>query len=94
MKTIKCAEKYTRRIFLSFFKQLNRQVRFPAFALLKTEAPKSSRQQRTLKQLHEELRELGFAGSYDRVAAFARVWRVDQAGMVRSASKRTIMRKI
>jgi endo-alpha-1,4-polygalactosaminidase (GH114 family) len=42
-----------------------------------------------LKQLHEELRELGFEGSYDRVAAFARVWRAGQTDRVNSASKRT-----
>ncbi|WP_211841917.1 hypothetical protein, partial [Massilia eburnea] len=43
-----------------------------------------------LKQLHEELRELGFEGSYDRVAAFARVWRAGQTDRVNSASKRTL----
>ncbi|WP_229261042.1 hypothetical protein, partial [Duganella levis] len=42
-----------------------------------------------LKQLHEELKELGFEGSYDRVAAFARVWRAGQTDRVNSASKRT-----
>ncbi|WP_211841951.1 hypothetical protein, partial [Massilia eburnea] len=44
-----------------------------------------------LKQLHEELRELGFEGSYDRVAAFARVWRAGQTDRVNSASKRTAL---
>jgi hypothetical protein len=43
-----------------------------------------------LKQLHEELKGLGFEGSYDRVAAFARVWRAGQTDRVNSASKRTI----
>jgi IS30 family transposase len=42
---------------------------------LKTGAAKSRRQRRSLKQLHEELIDLGFKGSYDRVAAFARQWR-------------------
>jgi transcriptional regulator with XRE-family HTH domain len=63
---------------------------FQLSGLLKTEAAKSRKQRRTLKQLHEELRELGFEGSYDRVAAFARVWRAGQTDRVNSASKRTI----
>jgi hypothetical protein len=32
---------------------------------------------------------LGFEGSYDRVAAFARQWKVDQLERVNSASKST-----
>jgi transposase len=47
-------------------------------AWLKTEAGKSRKQRRTLKQLHADLVALGFAGSYSRVAAFARKWRVDR----------------
>ncbi len=62
---------------------------FQLSALLKSEALKSRKQRRTLKQLHEELKELGFEGSYDRVAAFARVWRAGQTDRVNSASKRT-----
>jgi len=42
-----------------------------------------------LKQLHLELQELGYEGSYDRVAAFARQWKVGQSEWVNSASKRT-----
>ena len=45
---------------------------------LKTEAGKSRKQRRTLKQLHADLTALGFTGSYGRVAAFARGWRVEQ----------------
>lgn len=56
---------------------------------LKTEASKSRKQRRTLKQLHEDLTELGFKGSYDRVAAFARQWREGQTEWVNSARKRT-----
>ena len=63
---------------------------FQLSALLKTEAAKSRKQRRTLKQIHEDLKELGFEGSYDRVAAFARVWRAGQTDRVNSASKRTI----
>ena len=39
---------------------------------LKAEAGKSRKQRRTLKQLHADLVVLGFSGSYNRVAAFAR----------------------
>ena len=56
---------------------------------LKTEAAKSRKQRRSLKQLHEELVDLGFKGSYDRVAAFARQWREGQTEWVNSARKRT-----
>jgi transposase len=45
---------------------------------LKTEAGKSRKQRRTLKQLHADLVALGFTGSYNRVAAFAREWRADR----------------
>ena len=58
---------------------------------LKTEAAKSRKQRRSLKQLHEDLTELGFKGSYDRVAAFARQWREGQTEWVNSARKRTPM---
>jgi transcriptional regulator with XRE-family HTH domain len=67
---------------------------FQLSGLLKTEAAKSRKQRRTLKQLHEELKGLGFEGSYDRVAAFARVWRAVQTDRVNSASKRTTLRHI
>ncbi|MNM96914.1 hypothetical protein D3C81_1094080 [compost metagenome] len=62
---------------------------FQLSGLLKTEAAKSRKQRRTLKQLHEELRALGFDGFYDRIAAFARVWRVGQTDRVNAVSKRT-----
>ncbi len=63
---------------------------FQLSALLKSEAAKSRKQRRTLKQIHEDLKELGFEGSYDRVAAFARVWRAGQSDRVNPASKRTL----
>ena len=44
-------------------------------AWLKAEAGKSRKQRRTLKQMHADLVVLGFDGSYNRVAAFARDWR-------------------
>jgi transposase len=45
---------------------------------LKTEAGKSRKQRRTMKQLHGDLVALGFTGSYARVAAFARKWKADR----------------
>jgi transposase len=45
---------------------------------LKTEVGKSRKQRRTLKQFHADLVALGFTGSYSRVAAFAREWRMDR----------------
>ena len=38
-----------------------------------------------------DLRELGYEGSYDRVAAFSRQWKVGQMERVESASKSTSM---
>ena len=63
---------------------------FKLSAWLKTEATKSRKQRRTLKQMHIDLCALGYEGSYDRVAAFARQWKVDQLERVNSASKSTI----
>ena len=41
---------------------------------LKSEATKSRKQRRTLKQMDADLVVLGYGGSYGRVAAFARAW--------------------
>lgn len=45
---------------------------------LKSEAKKGRKQRRNIRQLFNDLVALGFEGSYDRVAAFARKWRQDQ----------------
>ncbi|WP_413458483.1 IS21 family transposase [Herbaspirillum huttiense] len=58
-------------------------------AWLSAEAVKSRKQRRTLKQMFLDLRELGYEGSYDRVAAFSRQWKVGQMERVKSASKST-----
>jgi transposase len=42
---------------------------------LKREARRNRKRRRNLKQLHRDLVTLGYDGSYDRVAAFARDWR-------------------
>ena len=44
---------------------------------LKSEAAKPRKQRRTLKRMHADLVTLGFTGSCNRVAAFARDWRAD-----------------
>jgi transposase len=44
--------------------------------MLRQEAEKSRKQKRTTKQLHADLAALGYVGSYNRVAAFARDWKV------------------
>ena len=66
------------------------QYAFKLSSWLKTEATKSRKQRRSLKQIHSDLCSLGFEGSYDRVAAFARQWRLDQLDRVNSASKGTL----
>ena len=43
--------------------------------MLRVEAGKSRKQQRTVLQLHADLAALGYEGSYNRVAAFAREWK-------------------
>ena len=45
---------------------------------LKTEAAKSRKERRSLKQMHADPVVLGFDGSYGRVMAFARDWRADR----------------
>jgi len=40
------------------------------------ESRRHRKQRKTLKQLHSDLMQLGYTGSYDRVAAFARAARV------------------
>jgi len=44
-------------------------------AMLRVETGKSRKQKRTIKQLHADLLVLGYEGSYNRVAAFARDWK-------------------
>ena len=44
-------------------------------AMLRVETGKSRKQKRTIRQLHADLVALGYEGSYNRVAAFARDWK-------------------
>ena len=45
---------------------------------LERESTRGRKQRRNLRQLHGDLVALGYTGSYDRVAAFARAWRRQQ----------------
>jgi transposase len=58
---------------------------------LKTEAGKGRKQKRSLKQLHRDLVQLGYTGSYDRVAAFAKRWRQEQQELAKTAGRGTFI---
>jgi transposase len=60
-------------------------------AWLKTEAGKSRKQRRTLKQLHADLAALGYEGSYGRVAAFARAWKAERHREQQTAGRGTFV---
>lgn len=47
-------------------------------AWLLAQTRKSRKERRTVKQMHADLVKLGYDGSYERVAAFARAWRADR----------------
>lgn len=49
----------------------------------------SRKQRRSLKQMHADLCALGFDGSYDAIARFAREWRRQQLELSKGASKHT-----
>ncbi len=55
------------------------------------ESRRHRKQRKTLKQLHSDLMQLGYTGSYDRVAAFARHWRQEQQEAKRTAAKNTFV---
>ena len=54
---------------------------------LTAEAAKSRKQRRTLKQMFLAPKELGYEGSYGRVATFGRQWKVGRLERVNLASK-------
>lgn len=60
-------------------------------AWLKTESKKSRKQKRTMKQLHVDLVSLGYEGSYNRVAAFAREWRDDRQRELQTTGRGTFV---
>ncbi len=58
---------------------------------LAREANRGRKLRRNLKQLHRDLVALGFDGSYDRVAAFARDWRQRERERANRASRGTFV---
>lgn len=54
---------------------------------LLSESTKSRKQRRTVKQMHHDLQALGYAGSYNRVAVFARAWHSDRLVAQQTAGK-------
>ena len=55
------------------------------------ESRRHRKQRRSVKQLHHDLAQLGYTGSYDRVAAFARGWRQEQQEAKRTAASNTFV---
>ncbi len=55
------------------------------------ESRRHRKQRKTIKQLHSDLVQLGYTGSYDRVAAFARNWRAEQQEAKKTAAKNTFV---
>ena len=60
-------------------------------AWLKTEANKPRKQKRTVLQLHADLVSLGYGGSYNRVAAFARGWKADRQREMNTTGRGTFV---
>lgn len=58
---------------------------------LKTEANKNRKQRRNLRQIYTDLVALGYEGSYDRVAAFARGWRQAQREATQTTGRGTFI---
>ena len=55
------------------------------------ESSRGRKQRRNLKQLYSDLVALGYTGSYDRVAAFTRIWRLQQQEAARVAGRGTFV---
>ena len=55
------------------------------------ESKRHRKQRKTVKQLHSDLVQLGFTGSYDRVTAFARGWRQAQQESKKTAARHTFV---
>jgi transposase len=53
------------------------------------ESRRHRKQRKTVKQLYSDLVQLGYSGSYDRVAAFARAWRQEQQEAKKTAARHT-----
>jgi len=60
-------------------------------AWLLTESSKSRKQRRTVKQMYADLQALGYTGSYNRVAAFARAWHNDRQVALQTTGRGTFV---
>jgi transposase len=60
-------------------------------AWLRREENRPRKQRRTIKQLYGDLVSLGYEGSYNRVAAFARAWKEECKQVQRSAGRGTFV---
>jgi transposase len=60
-------------------------------AWLKREAGRARKQKRTIKQLYADLVGLGYEGSYNRVAAFARGWKEECHRLEQTSGRRTFV---
>jgi transposase len=60
-------------------------------AWLKREASRPRKQKHTVKQLHADLASLGYEGSYNRVAAFARAWKEECRQLQQTAGRGTFV---
>jgi transposase len=60
-------------------------------AWLKREEHRPRKQRRTIKQLYGDLVSLGYDGSYNRVAAFARAWKEECKQVQRTAGRGTFV---
>lgn len=54
---------------------------------LHRESRRGRKQRKSAKQLHSDLVQLGYTGSFDRIAAFARQWRQEQRQHANTAGK-------
>jgi len=58
---------------------------------LQIETGKSRKQRHTVRQMHADLVVLGFDGSYNRAAAFARAWKADRLRDRRASGRGTFV---
>ncbi|MFC3673776.1 IS21 family transposase, partial [Novosphingobium pokkalii] len=58
---------------------------------LRIEAGRSRKQRRTAKQMYADLVTLGYDGSYNRVAAFAREWKADRQRDAQASGRGTFV---
>jgi hypothetical protein len=78
------------------FQSLDRPSKLDPFAekltgWLVTEQRKSRKERRTAKQMHADLVQLGFDGSYERVASFVREWKGERQRATHTTGRGTFV---